>query len=133
MKELSVEIITPSSTVFKGTAKSVSVPGSLGNFQILFNHAPILSSLDIGKIKIVDMNDKSIEFATSGGTVEVNNNNVLIVVDSAENKDDIDIERAREAFNRAKERISSHKSDVDLSRAELALQRALNRIKFVEN
>ncbi|MBX3007842.1 MAG: F0F1 ATP synthase subunit epsilon [Melioribacteraceae bacterium] len=133
MKELSVEIITPSSTVFKGTAKSVSVPGSLGNFQILFNHAPILSSLDIGKIKIVDMNDKSIEFATSGGTVEVNNNHVLIVVDSAENKDDIDIERAREAFNRAKERISSHKSDVDLSRAELALQRALNRIKFVEN
>jgi F-type H+-transporting ATPase subunit epsilon len=133
MKELSVEIITPSSSVFRGKAKSVSVPGSLGNFQILYNHAPILSSLDIGKIKIVDLDDKTIELATSGGTVEVNNNNVLLVVDSAESKEDIDIARAREAFNRAKERISSHKNDIDLSRAELALQRALNRIKFIEN
>ena len=133
MKELSVEIITPSSSVFRGKAKSVSVPGSLGNFQILFNHAPILSSLDIGKIKIVDLDNKTIELATSGGTVEVNNNNVLLVVDSAESKEDIDIARARDAFNRAKERISSHKNDVDLTRAELALQRALNRIKFVEN
>jgi F-type H+-transporting ATPase subunit epsilon len=133
MKELSVEIITPSSSVFRGKAKSVSVPGSLGNFQILYNHAPILSSLDIGKIKIVDLDDKTIELATSGGTVEVNNNIVLLVVDSAESKEDIDIARAREAFNRAKERISSHKNDIDLSRAELALQRALNRIKFIEN
>jgi len=132
MKEIFVEIITPSKSVYKGLIKSITIPGTLGNFQVLFNHAPMLSTFEIGKIKLNDVNDKEIEYATSGGTVEVNDNKILILADSAETSDEIDIERAEKSYERAKERLASrNKGDIDIMRAEFALQRAINRMKFV--
>ena len=132
MKEIFVEIITPSKSVYKGQVKSINIPGTLGNFQVLFNHAPLLSTFEIGKIKLIDINDKEIEYATSGGTVEVNDNKILVLADSAETSEEIDIERAKQAYERAKKRLSgSKKEDLDVLRAELALQRAVNRMKFV--
>ncbi|MFA5804118.1 MAG: F0F1 ATP synthase subunit epsilon [Melioribacteraceae bacterium] len=132
MKEIFVEIITPSKSAYKGQIKSITVPGTLGNFQVLFNHSPMLSTFEIGKIKLSDFNDKEIEYATSGGTVEVNDNKILILADSAETSDEIDIERAKKSFERAKERLASrNKGDIDIMRAELSLQRAINRMKMV--
>jgi F-type H+-transporting ATPase subunit epsilon len=132
MKEIFVEIITPSKSVYKGQVKSITIPGTLGNFQVLFNHAPLLSTFEIGKIKLNDLNDKGIEYATSGGTVEVNDNKILVLADSAETSDEIDIERAKRAIERAKERLGTRgKGDIDIMRAEFALQRAINRMKFV--
>jgi F-type H+-transporting ATPase subunit epsilon len=132
MKEINVEIITPSKSAYKGNVKSINIPGTSGNFQVLFNHAPLLSSFEIGKIKIVDMEGKTIEFATSGGTVEVKNNTVLVLADSVEALEEIDVERAKKSYERAKERLSSgSKGDIDIMRAELSLQRAVNRMKFV--
>lgn len=131
MKELVVEIITPSKMAYNGKVKSISLPGTLGNFQVLFNHAPLLSSFEIGKIKIVDLSDKEIEYATSGGTVEVLANKILVLADSFESKDEIDIERAENSLQRAKERLSNrNKEKIDELRAEISLQRAINRIKF---
>lgn len=132
MKEINVEIITPSKLAFRGEVKSVSVPGSSGNFQVLFNHAPLLSSLEVGRIKFEDLEGKEVELAVSGGTIEVNNNKVLILADSIESKEEIDIDRAKRAYERAKDRLSvNRKNDIDVIRAEAALQRALNRLKFV--
>ena len=132
MKEIFVEIITPSKSAYKGQVKSIKVPGTLGNFQVLYNHASLMSSLEIGKIQIEDATGQHIEFATSGGTVEVRDNKVLILADSVESADEIDVERAKRAIERAKERLASRgKSDIDIIRAELALQRAMNRMKFV--
>ncbi len=54
MKELFIEVVTPSKTAYSGDIKSVTVPGSSGNFQVLYNHAPIMSSMEIGVVKIVD-------------------------------------------------------------------------------
>ena len=132
MKEIFVEIITPSKSVYKGQVKSINIPGTLGNFQVLFNHAPLLSTFEIGKIKLNDLNDKEIEYATSGGTVEVNDNKILVLADSAETSEEIDIERAKKAMERAKGRLGTRdKGDIDIMRAEFALQRAINRMKFV--
>ena len=132
MKEIFVEIITPSKSAYKGQIKSITIPGTLGNFQVLFNHAPMLSTFEIGKIKLSDLNDKEIEYVTSGGTVEVNDNKILILADSAETSDEIDIERAKKSLERAKERLASrNKGDIDIMRAELSLQRAINRMKMV--
>ncbi|PKL83835.1 MAG: ATP synthase F1 subunit epsilon [Ignavibacteriae bacterium HGW-Ignavibacteriae-3] len=132
MKEILLEIITPSKSAYKGNVKSVTVPGTVGNFQVLFNHAPLLSSLEIGKIKIEDITGLETEYATSGGTVEVKDNKVLILADSVETAEEIDIERAKKAYERAKERLSNRaQSDIDMIRAELALERAINRMKFV--
>lgn len=129
MKELNLEIITPSKCAFSGEIRSLTVPGTKGSFQILFNHAPILSSIEIGKIKIVDKGKKEIEFATSGGTVEVLKNKILLLAESVETKDEIDVARAQAAFERAKERLSNRSKEIDVPRAEGALARAANRLK----
>ncbi|MEG8945499.1 ATP synthase F1 subunit epsilon [Rosettibacter firmus] len=131
-KELNLEIITPSKIAYSGKVKSVTVPGTLGNFQILFNHAPLLSTFEIGRIKVVDINDNITEFTTGGGSVEVLKNKILILADSIERREEIDVERARRSLSRAKERLSSKDRDkIDIRRAELSMQRAVNRLKFV--
>lgn len=132
MKDFFVEIITPSKCAYKGQVRSITVPGTLGNFQILFNHAPLLSSLEIGRINIEDTTGQKLEYTTGGGTIEVKENKVLVLADSVESAEEIDIERAKRAFERAKERLANRgKGDIDILRAELALQRSINRMKFV--
>ena len=131
MKELYIEIITPSKVAFKGNVKSINIPGVLGNFQVLFNHAPILSSFEIGVIKIVDTENNVTEFSTGGGTVEVLTNKILVLAESLEKKEEIDTARAEEALQRAKDRLSQkNKDNIDAGRAEAALKRAINRLKL---
>ncbi|MBZ0178144.1 MAG: F0F1 ATP synthase subunit epsilon [Melioribacteraceae bacterium] len=134
MKTLKVEVITPSKKAYKGEVFSITVPGSKGNFQVLYNHAPILSSLEIGKVKIVEKEGAEPQFfAISGGTVEVLNNKVLILAESFEAKSEIDVERAENSKQRAEERISSKKKEIDLTRAEISLKRAINRLKIAKS
>lgn len=133
MKEITVEIVTPSKSVYPGKANSITVPGAAGSFQVLFNHAPIISALDVGVIKIEETDGKVLVFAVSGGTVEVLNNHVLLLVESIEKPEEIDTKRAEEAKIRAKERLSiNYKEKVDVARAEAALKRAVNRLKIVD-
>ena len=90
MKLLDIEVFTPSRPAYENKGVSVTVPGTQGGFQVLYNHAPILSSLDIGHVKIEEEDGKKLDFATSGGTVEVLNNKVLLLVESFENTEEID-------------------------------------------
>ena len=115
---------------YKGNINSVTVPGTMGNFQILYNHAPIISSLDVGEIKISEQGGNTVHYATSGGTVEVSNNNIIILAESFERSDEIDKTRAEEAKSRAEERLKRKREEkIDEARAELALKRAINRLK----
>ncbi|MGQ9643059.1 MAG: F0F1 ATP synthase subunit epsilon [Ignavibacterium sp.] len=131
MSELFLEIISPSRQVFSGEIKSITVPGTQGRFQVLRNHAPIISTFEIGMIR-VDLKDKPKYFATAGGTIEVLNNKVLVLADSIESTDEIDLERALKAKERAEKRLSEKRPDIDILRAQAALARALNRIKVKE-
>ncbi len=134
MKNIFVEVITPSKQVFSGEVKSITVPGTLGSFQVLYNHAPIISSFEIGVVKIEDLDSKELKFATGGGTIEVENNKVLLLAESFESPDDIDVERAKRAMERAKERLSKKREEkIDVARAEAALRRAVNRLKLSGN
>jgi F-type H+-transporting ATPase subunit epsilon len=131
MKELFIEVVTPSKTAYSGNIKSVTVPGTLGNFQVLHNHAPIMSSLEIGIVKIVDPEGKILEYCTSGGTIEVLNNKITVLAESFESPDEIDTRRAEESEKRARERLArKSQTEFDLDRAEFALHRSLNRLKF---
>lgn len=131
MSELYLEIITPSKIGYKGNVTSVTVPGTKGNFQVLFNHAPIISSLEIGEIKIDEKGGEKLLFATSGGTIEVSKNKIIILAESFELASEIDSKRAEEAKARAEERIQKRKeADIDDFRAEMALKRAINRLKI---
>lgn len=82
-KILYLEIITPKEVIFKGDVQAVTVPGSKSPFQILFNHAPIVSSLDEGQIKIADANNKELVYTTGTGFVELQNNRISILVEDA--------------------------------------------------
>ncbi|KUG26904.1 atp synthase epsilon chain [hydrocarbon metagenome] len=129
MKELNLEVITPSKKAYEGSIKSITLPGTLGSFQVLYNHAPILSSLEIGEITVVEATGTVKHYSVGGGTVEVLNNKVLVLAESFETPEEIDIRRAEEAKKRAEERLKAHSSENDFDRAEIALKRAINRIK----
>lgn len=134
MSELNLNITTPAKNIFTGEIKSITLPGTLGGFQILKNHAPIISTLEIGVVKIV-LADNSIQnYATGGGTVEVSDNKILLLADSIERSDEIEVDRAKTAMERARKRLDKKGEDksIDAVRAEAALARAMNRIKIVE-
>jgi len=133
MKVFQIEVITPSKTAYSGTIQSVTIPGTAGSFQILYNHAPLISTFEIGKIKIVDETGKELIFATSGGTVEVKNNKVIVLAETFESPSEIILERAKNAMERAKQRLHDRSNkNIDVIRAESALARAVNRISVAQ-
>jgi F-type H+-transporting ATPase subunit epsilon len=128
-KTYTLEIVTPRKIVFSGNVESFSAPGVAGGFQVLYNHAPMLSAIGIGEVKMRDANGQESRFATSGGFVEVLNNHVTMLAESAERPEEIDRTRAESAKERAAKRLAERKADIDLERAKIALARSLNRLK----
>lgn len=74
-----LEIITPDVTIFQGEVKLIQLPGSTGSFEILDNHAPLISSLNAGKVKIIDSSNEKKFFDIKGGVVEVLNNKIILL------------------------------------------------------
>jgi len=109
----------------------VVVPGTEGEFGVLPGHINFLSGIVPGELRFY--HDGAIEYmAVSSGFAEVSNNSVSIIIDAAEKADDIDLERARRARDRAKERMEKDKDPTDFLMAEVALKRAISRIKVAE-
>ncbi|MCD4746089.1 MAG: ATP synthase F1 subunit epsilon [Bacteroidales bacterium] len=78
---MNIDIITPDKTIFSGSATLVQLPGKDGSFEILKNHAPLISILDKGKIKIVDKGKNIQFFEINGGVIEVLKNKILILAE----------------------------------------------------
>ncbi len=132
-KLFQLEIVTPKKTVFSEKVESFSAPGIVGGFQVLHSHAPLLSSIRIGEVKILDASGKEWRYATSGGFVEVRDNKVVMLAETAEKSEEIDTKRANASLERAQKRIAEKKIDTDLDRARIALQRAINRLKVAQH
>ncbi len=77
-----IEIITPENSAFSGDAKLLKLPGTNGSFEILNSHAPIISTLGEGEIKLVDNDNKETFYKIKSGVVEVNNNKVIVLIES---------------------------------------------------
>ncbi len=77
-----LEIIAPDHHLYSGDVDLVQVPGSKGSFQILRNHAPIISTLDQGQIKIVDQKGETIFFDVDGGVIEAKNNKIIVLAET---------------------------------------------------
>lgn len=131
-KAFTLEIVTPKKLVFSGEITSFSAPGVVGGFQVLKNHAPLLSSIGVGEVKLVDLAGNESRYAASGGVVEVHDNKVVMLAETAERSDEIDVVRAQAARDRARKRLAEKKSEIDVDRARLALFRALNRLKVAD-
>ncbi|MBI4548163.1 MAG: F0F1 ATP synthase subunit epsilon [Ignavibacteriae bacterium] len=131
-KAIKVEIVTPRKAVFSGEAVSFSAPGVMGGFQVLYNHAPMLAEIGIGEVTVQDVQGKGSRFATSGGFVDVFKNHIVMLAESAERREEIDIARAEAAKERAMKRLAERSANIDHQRARAALNRALNRLRFAQ-
>jgi len=127
-KVLTVEIVTPQRTVFSGTAAGITIPGTKGAFQVLHNHAPIVSSLDLGIIKINDGTSDTI-YATDGGFVEVLHNKVSVLVETAERSDEIDVPTVNSKRQQLAERLESSTVLSERDSLKLEIARLNNRLK----
>ncbi len=132
LNALRLEITTPKETRVFENILVCSAPGVEGGFQILFNHAPLMSQLEIGEIKL-ESTDGLTFFATSGGFLEVLENKVSLLLETCEDASEIDEERAKSAADRARKRLIESNKEIDVERAQLALNRALNRLKVLQH
>ena len=125
---LSVTITTPQKKWVLEDVISITAPGVMGSFQVMHQHAPLMTQLETGEIKVEQAQGAEL-FATAGGFLEVLKNNVSLLLESCEKASEIDYSRAENSAARARDRLKSHSTDLDIPRAEMALARALNRIR----
>lgn len=130
MALFSLKVVTSNGIFFDEDVNMVILRCVNGDLGILKGHAPLISLIGIGKLRI-KQNGKFTEAAIAGGYVEVNKENVLIVCDAVEWPNEIDIERVKKAKERAEERLRNP-DGIDIERAEVALKRAINRINITE-
>jgi len=129
MSNLIVEIVSPAGKVFTGEATGVKAPGVSGSFEVLRNHAPMIAAFEVGTLRVTVPSGENIKFTTSGGFLEVLNNTVSVLAESAELPSDIDLERAKGAEERAKAILAAAGESLERERALAALERARNRVR----
>ena len=78
---MNLEIITPEKEIFKGEASSVKLPGTTGEFEILNNHAPIISTLTKGNVRVITNQNKTEIFAINGGVIELQKNKIIVLAE----------------------------------------------------
>ena len=133
-EKLKLEVVTPKGAVVSQEVDIVTAPGYGGEFGVLANHAPFLSTIKTGVLTYKTGNQEE-TLMVSGGFCEVSNNKLTFLVESAERGTDIDVDRALRAKERAEKRLAeaqAQKEKLDRTRAEAALQRALSRLKVAE-
>src|SRR5262245_43703649 len=131
MSKLTLRVITPDRIVLDTQAESVRVPAVDGSMGFLPRHANLVAALDIGLLAWREGGKEQALFV-SGGCVEVRENTGRVVSEAGERPGEIDVERARAAEKRARERLDQGRETgvaIDLLRAELALRRAQVRLR----
>lgn len=134
MAQIHLEVVTPSGPVISDEVDIVTAPGVGGEFGVLANHAPFLSTIKTGTLSF--KKDKQTKYLmVSGGFSEVSNNKITFLVESAEYGNDIDVDRAMRAKERAEKRLAQAQQTAEKYnrvRAEAALQRAMARLRAAE-
>src|SRR2546423_13731192 len=128
---LHVEVVTAERELYNGEANLVSAPGSEGRLGILPRHAALLTTLAPGDLRI-ELNGAEEPLFISGGFLEVSDDNVTVLADTAEHAEEIDQARAEEARRRAQERLAQAQSNVERAELQAELQRAIIRLRVVE-
>ncbi len=134
MAQIHLEVVTPTGPVISDDVDIVTAPGVGGEFGVLANHAPFLSTIKTGTLSF--KKDKQVKYLmVSGGFSEVSNNKITFLVESAEFGKDIDVNRAMMAKERAEKRLAQAQQaaeSLNRVRAEAALQRAMARLRAAE-
>lgn len=128
---LDLEIVSPVRQVFKGKIQTIIAPGSMGSFQILYNHAPLVSTLNVGKLRHIDENGTEYVYAIGGGVLEVNNNNVSVLAESIETPEELDVERIKAAIARYEDIINRQEEGTDFEQIRALLKLEYNRLSLL--
>jgi F-type H+-transporting ATPase subunit epsilon len=133
-RRLRVEVVTPDGAVYDDVASMVVLPGVEGELGILPRHQPLVTLLEVGETRLHLLDGSLMHIATGIGYAQVLFDKVLVVVDHGELAQDIDVQRAEEAAERARRRLAEFsdpeaRAEIDHFRAEQALRRAENRLK----
>ena len=126
-KHFILEIVTPVKTLDFQEVQYLRAPSMQGLFGVMHGHASSIISLDIGEVKVLS-NNKENYFSISGGFADITKDKVLLLVETIESKDEIDLDRSNKALERAKSRLKG--SSMDKTRANLALKKAINRLRI---
>jgi len=130
MAPIRLDIVTAEQSVYSDDVDIVIAPGVEGQLGILPNHTPLMTMLQPGEL-IARKGSEEFSLAVSGGFLEVRPDRVIVLADSAERAEEIDIARAEEAKKRAEQRLAErYTPEIDAARAEAALRRSLIRLKI---
>lgn len=126
---LYVDIVSPDGSVFRGDVAGIQAPGTEGSFEVRYNHAPMIAAFEVGQLRLKTVSGDEAVFATSGGFLEVLNNTVIVLAETAEPSTSIDLERAQNAEQRALDRLNEA-DPAERERAQRQLERARNRVRI---
>jgi F-type H+-transporting ATPase subunit epsilon len=132
LPKLDIDIVTAEQVVYsEKEVDEIIAPGTEGEFAVLPRHAAFMTMLVPGVV-VIRKGGGETEMAISGGFVEVRENRVVVVADTAERAEDIDAERAEAARRRAEEQLKVRPAAMDLARTTAALQRSMARLRVIE-
>ena len=126
--KIQLDVVTPEELVYSEKVDLLEGPAIDGLIGILPEHAPLVTAMKIGVVRVVKDGEET-QIAISDGFMEVQPDRVNLVVRTAELPEEIDVERAKSARERAEERLEKEKNDTDFARAEAAYDRARARLK----
>jgi len=126
-----VDIVSAEREIFSGDADMVFAPAEMGELGITPRHAPLLTRLKPGTVRVQAGGEESV-FYVSGGILEIQPHMVTVLSDTAQRAKDIDEAAAQEAKRRAEEALASQTEDLDVARAQAELLEAVARLKAIE-
>jgi F-type H+-transporting ATPase subunit epsilon len=127
-----LDIVSAQEQIFSGWAESVSATGLLGEIGIMPGHAPLLTQLKPGQVRVVKQGGEQEIFYISGGMLEVQPHHVTVLADTAQRADSLDEAAVLEAKKRAEEALANRDADLDYSKAAAELARAIAQIRAIE-
>lgn len=131
MSAIKLDIVTAERVVFSEDVDVLVAPGIEGQLGILPHHAPLITMLEPGELRI-KTGETEVRLAVTGGFLEVRPDRVIILADAAEREEEIDIERAETAKRRAEEKLKELPAGIDTAQVEAALRRSLTRLEVAE-
>lgn len=129
---LQVEIISAEGQLYSGQADMVIAPAIQGEIGVAPQHAPLLTVMIPGELRVNETNGEVKEFFVGGGVLEVQPNGVTVLADSADRADDLDEAAAQKAIAEAEEKLSNNNSDMEVAKAKAELLEAAARLKLVK-
>lgn len=132
MNKMPIEIVTPERKVYANEANLIIARGGDGDLGIMAGHTPLVTTLKISSLRVKTDQGEDV-ISVSGGFLEVKPEKVSVLAEAAELPEEIDVDRATRAKERAERRLADRTESLDYARAEIALERAINRIRVATN